>query len=256
MPEVVNVTLKRSDAKLPDTQVSNTDAIRPLEKADHITLRTCIDRDEAADVQVSEEHKYTTDNSQKRKNQCDTDQVTDEAKSKKKRKRSTILEPIDLSDVPPQTPILKNNMPQEYVDNSRQRPVIEGKSSNYLGVHWDTQMKKWRSQMMIKGVVRFLGYFDTEVNAAAVYAKAAYKYKPKKGTHNLFGGLDLSGISQQQLIPNQRVASGYKGVKQNKKRWEARISGRTLGTFDTPEDAADIYARAVKALANGREFQK
>lgn len=57
MPEVVNVTLKRSDAKLPDTQVSNTDAIRPLEKADHITLRKCIDRDEAADVQVSEEHK-------------------------------------------------------------------------------------------------------------------------------------------------------------------------------------------------------
>lgn len=70
--------------------------------------------------------------------------------------------------------------------------------------------------MMIKGVVRFLGYFDTEVDAAAVYAKAAYKYKPKKGTHNLFGGL-----------PNQRVASGHKGVKQNKKRWEARISGKT-----------------------------
>jgi len=38
-------------------------------------------------------------------------------------------------------------------------------------------------------------------------------------------------------------------VKKNKKRWEARISiekiPKTLGTFDTPEEAAQVYARAV-----------
>lgn len=52
------------------------------------------------------------------------------------------------------------------------------------------------------------------------------------------------------LIRRDNVASKFKGVHKNKDRWEARIQSRVLGTFDTPEEAAGIYARAVFYLEN------
>jgi len=46
------------------------------------------------------------------------------------------------------------------------------------------------------------------------------------------------------LIHSETSKSGYKGVKRNKSRWEATFNGKNLGTFDTKEEAAGIYARA------------
>jgi hypothetical protein len=46
------------------------------------------------------------------------------------------------------------------------------------------------------------------------------------------------------------------GVHKNKKRWEACIKGITLGTFDTPEKAAGIYARAVVFMYRERAMKK
>jgi hypothetical protein len=88
-----------------------------------------------------------------------------------------ILEKIDLRGVPPQPLILKNSLPSEYADNSRRRPVKEGKSSKYLGVYYESNMRKGKAQMMIKGTVRSLGYFKEEQDAAATYAKAAFKVR-------------------------------------------------------------------------------
>lgn len=69
----------------------------------------------------------------------------------KKRKYRRTLEKIDLEDVPPQPLILKNSMPRDYTDNSRRRPVKDGKSSKYQGVYFDTKQEKWKAQMMIQG---------------------------------------------------------------------------------------------------------
>lgn len=165
--------------------------------------------------------------------------------NEKKRKRIRILDPIDLSDVPYQAPISKNAVPSDFIDNSRQRPIVDGKSSQYTGIYFDTNTRKWHAQMMINGVVRNLGYFEEEVDAAVVYAKAAHKYKPKKSEGEIYAGLNLTNVPEQPLVRNESAASGYKGVKRNKKRWEARINGKTLGTFDSVEDAAGIYARAA-----------
>jgi acetylornithine deacetylase/succinyl-diaminopimelate desuccinylase-like protein len=62
------------------------------------------------------------------------------------------------------------------------------------------------------------------------------------------------------LIRSERAKSGYKGVKPNKSRWEARINDNglivTLGTFDSKEEAAAIFARAEYYLSKGGESPK
>lgn len=46
-------------------------------------------------------------------------------------------------------------------------------SSIYKGVIWDEQRGKWRSRIEINGKRKHLGYFESEVDAADAYDKAA-----------------------------------------------------------------------------------
>lgn len=103
--------------------------------------------------------------------------------------------------------------------------------------------------------VRSLGYHPSEEAAAAVYAKAAFKFKAKKPNPHVHGGMDLSNVPPQELIRRVNVASQFKGVHKNGDRWEARIEGKVLGTFDTPEEAAGIYARAAYFLNSQRQTE-
>lgn len=50
------------------------------------------------------------------------------------------------------------------------------KSSKYRGVCWDRNRKKWMSYLKIKGVVKHIGRFSTENEAAEMYNKSAKKY--------------------------------------------------------------------------------
>ena len=166
---------------------------------------------------------------------------------------------IDLTGVPPQPLILKNQLSATcYQDNSRRRPIREG-SSKYTGVHYNKESKKWRAQLIVQGKLRFIGYYDKEGDAAADYARAVFKYKPKKQSLETYGGMDLSGVPNDlPLIRSERCETGYVGVKLNKERFQVRISigggkTKTLGTFDTAEEAALIHARAKFYLdRNGR----
>ena len=159
---------------------------------------------------------------------------------------------IDLAGVPPQPPILKNQLGHTlYSDNSRRRPTKEG-SSKYTGIHFDAAQSKWKAQIMVEGKNRTIGYYDNEEDAAADYARAAYKYKKRKENSNVYGGLNLSGApGSLPLIRSERAATGFVGVKRKKgryRRYQACIGQQkkslTLGTFDTPEEAALVYARA------------
>ena len=154
---------------------------------------------------------------------------------------------IDLTGVPPQPLILKNQLSATcYQDNSRRRPIGKG-SSKYTGAFYKKKMQKWEARIMVQGKARFIGYYDKEEDAAADYARAAFKYKPKKQSLDTYGGCDLSGVPNDlPLIRNERNATGYIGVKPNKGRFTAYIgrTNKTLGTFDTAEEAALIYARA------------
>jgi hypothetical protein len=53
-------------------------------------------------------------------------------------------------------------------ENSQNRHVIK-KYSQYTGVCWSKQSKKWLSYITIKGKFRYLGLFKEEIDAAAMY---------------------------------------------------------------------------------------
>jgi AP2 domain len=158
---------------------------------------------------------------------------------------------LDLSDVPPLEPLRKGDATRRFADNSRARPTSKAaRVSQYVGVYWDVIQQKWRAQMMIQGVIQNLGCYDNEREAGIVYAKAAFKYKPSAPPPGVYGGMDLRTVPEQLLTlqePGRKCR--YKGVKQNKKRWEARVSipgkgTQSLGTFDTEEEAAQVHAKA------------
>ena len=92
-------------------------------------------------------------------------------KDKAREKRKVSLPAIDLSDVPPQQPILKS------ADQ-----VKEG-SSRYAGVYFNKSRNIWTSTIRIDGNLRHIGYYKSEEQAAIDYARAAFKYQ--KQCHNL-----------------------------------------------------------------------
>ena len=73
---------------------------------------------------------------------------------------------IDLTGVPPQPLILKNQLSaSSYQDNSRRRPIGEG-SSKYTGAFYKKKLQKWEARIMVQGKARFIGYYDKEEDAA------------------------------------------------------------------------------------------
>ena len=78
---------------------------------------------------------------------------------------------------------------------------------------------------------------------------------------NVYGGLDLSGVPESlPLIRKEGTATGFANVKINKGRFQAKIFYQkkylTLGTFDTPEEAALIHARAKWYLESKPQEEK
>jgi len=76
---------------------------------------------------------------------------------------------IDLTDVPPQPPILKS------------ASQIKGGSSKYSGVAFNKSLNKWMALIMIDGKNRLIGAYDSEDEAAVDYARALHKYNGRLG---------------------------------------------------------------------------
>jgi hypothetical protein len=132
--------------------------------------------------------------------------------------------------------------------------------SGFYGVRADG--KRWQARLRFGGKQHRLGTFDTKQEAALAYDWAARKHKGDKAQCNYetieaaeaaaaqaTPGLTLACL--KLLQPKPRPASGFYGVSAYGKRWKARIrySGKEhpLGTFDTKEEAALAYDRAVRA---------
>eukprot|EP00577_Skeletonema_sp_RCC1716_P015184 CAMPEP_0113399228 /NCGR_PEP_ID=MMETSP0013_2-20120614/15415_1 /TAXON_ID=2843 ORGANISM="Skeletonema costatum, Strain 1716" /NCGR_SAMPLE_ID=MMETSP0013_2 /ASSEMBLY_ACC=CAM_ASM_000158 /LENGTH=442 /DNA_ID=CAMNT_0000284091 /DNA_START=49 /DNA_END=1377 /DNA_ORIENTATION=- /assembly_acc=CAM_ASM_000158 len=158
---------------------------------------------------------------------------------------------IDLSDVPPQSPISKS-----------EGRIKEG-ASKYMGVSFDKRMNKWQAKIYIDGKDRHIGCYENEEEAAIDYACAVFKYrgqgaldKARETKEQNSFIIDLSDVPPQSPIPKsaghiKEGASKYTGASFNKKanKWLAKIKiegkQRQIGSYENEEEAAVDYARAV-----------
>lgn len=59
-------------------------------------------------------------------------------------------------------------------------------TSKFRGVSFNSQTKKWKAVITVKGSQRFLGYFPTELQAAQAYDDASKKYRGERAHVNFY----------------------------------------------------------------------
>ena len=135
---------------------------------------------------------------------------------------------------------LNNNLENLQLISARKNTSKDraGGTSQYVGVSWSKQSKKWHSRIWIIRKYEHLGFFKCELEASEAYQKALKDY-------------ELDGT-----IPAPKVySSQYKGVSWSKqsKKWTAqiRINGKLkhLGSFKCELEASEAYQKALRELS-------
>jgi hypothetical protein len=142
--------------------------------------------------------------------------------------------------------------------SSTRRPLRRAKTSRYLGVYMSGL--RWTAKLRIDGRDECLGYWDSEVEAAEAYDRAArfsgrgrvYLNFPWRGS----GGLAPAEIRRcARLAFKRKTTSRYRGVSLQAgvcaRPWWAHIivEGQTmkhLGKWANEEDAARAVDRAAR----------
>eukprot|EP00977_Amphora_coffeiformis_P006293 scaffold1351_cov176-Amphora_coffeaeformis.AAC.27 len=123
--------------------------------------------------------------------------------------------------------------------------------SRYDGVYFVNGT--WEARIKVDHRWYSLGSFYNEDEAGLAFANFTRIYKPKKGTKDVYGAVDLSRAPPKlPLLKNRNYESGYSGVTRSTKGWRATIcvqgTKKVLGTYETPEEAAQVYARVIYRL--------
>eukprot|EP00985_Skeletonema_marinoi_P014016 scaffold7020_cov141-Skeletonema_marinoi.AAC.11 len=189
---------------------------------------------------------YFHDDEVGKKRDCPLEDSISNNKTKKRQRVDAFV--IDLTGVPPQSPI----------------PISAGRikegAAKYTGVTFNKAMNKWQAKIRIDGKQRHIGTYENEEEAGADYARAVFKYRgqgalDKAREQNSFI-IDLSDVPPQPPVPKsaghiKEGASKYTGVSfdKQKNKWQAQISidgkNRTIGYYENEEEAGVDYARAV-----------
>jgi hypothetical protein len=136
-------------------------------------------------------------------------------------------------------------------DMLRPRP-----SSGFYGV--SANGKQWRAEIRYDSKQHRLGGFDTKQEAALAYDKEARQRGGDKPLNyeTIAAAEEAAAQAQTEYAiihpkqPKPRPASGFYGVKANKKKWSGQIyyssKQHFLGSFDTKQEAAFAYDREAR----------
>ena len=130
-------------------------------------------------------HGYNSNTSKKRSLLLGDADNNGEKKRRKKRQKF-----IDLTDVPPQSPLLKSSS--------------KDGASKYKGVCFNKAKGKWLAQISVEGKLHYIGYYDNEEEAAIEYARAVSKYKARTTGCNRKQIIDLTDVPLQSPILKSR----------------------------------------------------
>jgi len=121
-------------------------------------------------------------------------------------------------------------------DNTNKKHIKS--SSQYIGVYWNENSKKWVSQITINKKQIKLGSFKSEIEASEYYENALKSFK----------------LGEEIKIKKPEFASKYKGVCWNKinKKWFAQITlngkKKYLGYFTNEYDAYLACQKGLKQI--------
>jgi hypothetical protein len=148
-------------------------------------------------------------------------------------------------------PLSKLNFPKKVPPGyiPRNNGQISTNTSGYRGV----SKTKWgyQAKIMIKGKVKFLGYFNTRKQAAVAYDHAVHKHHLSKSSlnfpsmkHNL--NKEPKGKKKQKV----RSSTGFRGVSLSGKKYKYQltiVAGKReiVCGFASAEDAARAYDQAI-----------
>jgi hypothetical protein len=112
-------------------------------------------------------------------------------------------------------------------------------TSAFIGVYWNSAKKKWKSSIKINGKNKFLGYFDSEIEASRYYEDALIAIENK----------------QDIKIKPTNFSSQYKGVTKTKKgKFRATFTFKgvfySAGVFEKEQDAYNAYIKLFKTIKN------
>lgn len=137
--------------------------------------------------------------------------------------------------------------------NAHNATRMSTNTSGFKGVFWDRRSQTWRAGVMAYGKRKWLGCFNSPVQAALAYDKAAREYHGEFARTNFL----VSDQPEALVEPGRRTlcsrnTSGYRGVHWGRQdgKWRAKIKAlgkhRTLGIFTCPIEAAHCYDRAAR----------
>jgi len=136
--------------------------------------------------------------------------------------------------------------------NAHNVPVRKDNTSRYKGVHKVKNCHGWTAKCGIGGKVRYLGFFNTEEDAAKAYQDFAEQLQKHFAYHHSTPAAKIQGDYCNKECPRSTNTSGFRGVHYRvcMGKWQARcsIAGKrvSLGHFDSAEEASKVREAFVK----------
>lgn len=140
-------------------------------------------------------------------------------------------------------------------ENHFNRRTLAISTSQYKGVSWNRNLKKWKSRITINGKETHIGYFDKEIDAAIAYDKVALNEFKEFALTNfpVKNYIELDLLSIQEIAKNklEKKTSSFRGVYwyPRSNTWYACIcrgyKDIYVGSFESETEAAKAYNEAA-----------